>query len=54
MFDEGYELDGEITVEGSYKNLKDLSADGTANAYRLTKIASDLTVTVNAKAIETA
>ena len=54
VFDEGYELDGEITVEGSYKNLKDLSADGTANAYRLTKIASDLTVTVNAKAIETA
>ncbi len=50
VFDEGYELDGEMTIAGSYKNLKDLSADGTPNAYRITKIASDLTITVNAKA----
>ena len=52
VFEEGYELDGAISIEGSYKNLKDVSADtGVANAYRITKIASDLTVTVNAKRI---
>lgn len=44
--DDGYAV-GSVTVEGSYKNLKDVSADaGLENTYRITKVAGDLTVTV--------
>lgn len=50
-FAEGYEL-GTITVTGSYKNLKGPDEIGTANAYRITKVAGDLTVTVTAKVKE--
>ena len=44
-FAEGYEL-GEITVTGSYKNLKTPDETGAENGYRITKIAGDLTVTI--------
>lgn len=50
VFDDGYELDGDITVTGSYKNIKGSEDTGVANVYRITKISSDLTVTINAKA----
>ena len=40
----GYEVD-EITIEGEYKNLKDLGNLG----YRITKIAGELTVTITIK-----
>ena len=50
-FAEGYELD-EISIEGSYKNLKGPDDTGAENAYRITKIAGDLTVTVTAKVKE--
>ena len=44
--DSGYEIAG-VTAEGSYKNLKDLSATvGVDNCYRVTKITGDVTVTV--------
>ena len=43
----GYDVD-EITVEGSYKNLKD-ETTGDVPTYRITKIASDLTVTITTK-----
>ena len=41
-----------VTVEGSYKNLKGPDETGLANTYRVTKIASDLTVTVTLQAGE--
>ena len=44
--EDGYALD-EIVVEGTYKNLKTPEETGTG-AYRITKITSDLTVTVTA------
>ena len=50
-FAEGYELD-EIQITGSYKNLKGPDDTGVENAYRITKIAGDLTVTVTAKVKE--
>ena len=37
-----------VTVSGSYKNIKWPSEIGTDNAYRITKISSDLTVTITA------
>ncbi len=44
--DSGYVLE-DITVDGEYKNLKDVSEDaGVANTYRITKIAGELTVTI--------
>ncbi|MGN0173239.1 MAG: carbohydrate-binding domain-containing protein, partial [Acutalibacteraceae bacterium] len=50
---DGYELDGEPTIEGTYKNLKDVSADALVNnTYRITKIQSDLTVTIAVKKSE--
>ena len=51
----GYEVttDG-ISISGSYKNFKDISEEaGVANTYRITKITSELTVTVTATAVKT-
>ena len=42
----GYRLSG-VTIDGSYKNLKDVSTENLPNTYRVTKIASALTVTVD-------
>ncbi len=52
VLDEGYEVSS-VTVEGSYKNLKDSTDTGLDNTYRITKISSDLTVTVTTVASET-
>ena len=41
----GYAVES-VSVTGSYKNLKDSSETGAENVYRITKIASDLTVAV--------
>jgi hypothetical protein len=49
VFDEGYSLDG-IAAQGTYKNLKKPADTGVENGYRLTKIGSDVTVTVTSKA----
>lgn len=44
--DDGYEI-ASIDVAGEYKNLKnDPEADGSADYYRVTKIAGELTVTI--------
>ena len=43
-----------ITVEGGYKNIKWPSEVGTDNAYRITKISSDLTVSITTEADESA
>lgn len=45
VLEDGYEI-ASVSVEGSYKNLKDSSDTGLENTYRITKVASDLTVTV--------
>ena len=42
---DGYTVD-DVSVEGSYKNLKGPSDTGVANTYRITKVAGDITVTV--------
>ena len=47
---EGYEIDS-INIVGSYKNLKDPSDTGAENVYRITKVASDLNITVTFRAI---
>ena len=44
----GYELDS-VTVSGGYKNLKDVSTDTLTNTYRVTKVTSDLIITVTTK-----
>ena len=44
MFDDGYVLD-EMTVTGEFKNNKELGGGG----YRITKVGSELTITVTAK-----
>ena len=45
----GLELD-KITITGSYKNLKqDPNENGSTNVYRITKVKSDLTITVTTK-----
>ena len=44
----GYEIDT-VTVSGGYKNLKDVSTDDNPNTYRVTKVTSDLTITVTTK-----
>ena len=46
---EGFEI-SEITVTGSYKNLKGPDETGVANGYRITKVAGDLTVTITTQA----
>ena len=47
--DDGYVV-SDIAVEGSYKNLKGPDDTGLADTYRITKVASDLTVTVTVTA----
>ena len=44
-FSDGYEL-SDIVIEGTYKNLKGSSDTGVENGYRITKIESELKVTV--------
>ena len=44
----GYEIDT-VTISGGYKNLKDVSTDDNPNTYRVTKVTSDLTITVTTK-----
>ena len=48
VVDDGYELDA-IVIDGSYKAIKDVSTEDIANLYRITKVASELTVTVTTK-----
>lgn len=49
--DEGYKVES-VTVDGTYKNLKDLSlTELIDNLYRITKVGSDLTVTVTTTAV---
>ena len=45
VFADGYGID-EITIDGTYKNHKGPSDTGMANVYRITKIASDLTINI--------
>lgn len=47
---DGYEL-GEITVEGTYNALKDVSTEENPNLYRITKVSSNLSVTVTVNKI---
>ena len=49
----GYELDS-VTVTGGYKNLKNVSTDTLPNTYRVTKVTSNLTITVKTKSSATA
>ena len=53
VFKDGYELK-DIDVDGEYNNLKGSADTGVENGYRITKIASDLTVTVASQAENTA
>lgn len=49
---EGYKVDS-VTVDGNYKNLKDLSlTELIDNLYRITKVAGDLTVTVTTSRLD--
>ncbi len=49
--DEGYKVES-VTVDGTYKNLKDLSlTELIDNLYRITKVGSDLTVTVTTSVV---
>ena len=43
---EGYVIESVTATEGAYKNIKGPSDTGLENTYRITKITSDLTVTV--------
>ncbi|MCR5113043.1 MAG: hypothetical protein K6A63_03820 [Acholeplasmatales bacterium] len=45
---DGYLIDS-ISIDGSYGNLKGSADTGISNVYRITKIASDLTVTITTK-----
>ena len=47
--DEGYYVDATcITINGTYNKLKSLLDDGYENGYRITKISTDLNVTITA------
>lgn len=50
-FTDGYEID-EISIEGTYNKIKGSADTGVENGYRITKIASNLTVTVTSKSTE--
>ena len=50
ILEDGYEID-KISIEGTYKNLKGPSDTGLANLYRITKISSELTITITVKQI---
>ena len=45
---EGYEIDN-IIITGSCKNLKGPADTGAENVYRITKVVSNLTITVNVR-----
>lgn len=47
--DEGYAVES-VTATGTYKNLKDPTETGSDNTYRVTKVASDVVVTINVTA----
>jgi hypothetical protein len=50
--DEGYEvLPANIEISGGYKNLKQIDGE-VKNTYRITKITSDLTITITATEVE--
>ena len=49
--DEGYEYEVAVT-SGTYKNLKDPDETGTDNTYRITKISSDLVVTITTNEVQ--
>jgi hypothetical protein len=49
VLDEGYSLD-DINVDGTFTNLKGYVDTGVKNGYRITKIGSNLTVTVTVMA----
>ena len=48
---DGYTI-ADITITGSYKNLKGPADTGKANTYRVTKVGSNLTITVTTVACE--
>ncbi|MBQ7596900.1 MAG: dockerin type I repeat-containing protein [Clostridia bacterium] len=50
VVDDGYELDS-VIINGTYKALKDVSTQEIANLFRITKVASELTVTVTTKEV---
>ncbi len=50
--DDGYEV-ADVSVSGSYKNLKGPDDTGIENTYRITKVASDLTITIDVTESET-
>ena len=50
-FADGYEI-SDFEITGSYKNLKGSADTGVANGYRITKISSDLTITITSQAID--
>ncbi|MBO4554869.1 MAG: InlB B-repeat-containing protein [Clostridia bacterium] len=50
QFEEGFILD-ELTINGDYKNLKDSTDTKQANTYRITKVASDLSIQVRSKQV---
>lgn len=53
--DEGYYIDNTcINILGTYKNLKTPADTGVENGYRITKISSDLTITIEAKLLSEA
>lgn len=48
---DGYTLAGVTATEGTYKNIKDVSADaGIDNTYRVTKVSANTTVTITTTA----
>lgn len=49
VLDEGYEVDTVEVSPSNYKNLKEPVDTGIENAYRITKITGDITVTVTTK-----
>ena len=46
LLDPSYEIES-ISIDGTYKNLKTLSVLGHDNAYKITKVGSNLSVTIN-------
>ena len=51
ILEEGFGIDS-ISINGQYKNLKDPLSTGIESVYRITKISSDLEVTITIKPIE--
>lgn len=52
---DGYYIDNTcISITGTYKNLKTPTEIGVENGYRITKVSSDLTITIDAKLLSEA